>query len=218
MEAKISFRKLFHSYNIWRRLFRLIKFKVVIAGDKNVGKTSLLRRYATGKFDKSTLSTIGVDFETKKVVVNDTDVLLNIWDFAGEKKFRLLFPSYVSGASGAMLLYDITNKESLTDLHQWIKIIENVNNPPRTKLLIEHKIDLEDQRKVNREDARDIFEKYNFKGEIIGASAKTGENVEDVFIELGKTILENSLVKCPNCGKHYPIELKFCQYCGTKRF
>lgn len=197
----------------------MIKFKVVIAGAKNVGKTSLLRRFATGKFDKSTLSTIGVDFETKKVSVGgEVDILLNLWDFGGEKKFRILFPSYISGASGALLLYDITNKESLSDLHNWIKIIGNVQNPPRTKILLEHKVDLEDQREVSRDDAMEIFKQYKFEGEIIGTSAKTGENVEQAFQMLGEEILKNSLIKCSNCEKHYPIELKFCQYCGTKRF
>jgi len=184
-----------------------------------VGKTSLLRRFATGKFDKSTLSTIGVDFETKKVSVGgEVDILLNLWDFGGEKKFRILFPSYISGSSGALLLYDITNKESLADLHNWIKIINSVQNPPRTKILIEHKIDLEDQREVSRDDVMEIFKQYKFEGEIIGTSAKTGENVEQAFQMLGEEILKNSLIKCSNCEKHYPIELKFCQYCGTKRF
>ncbi len=196
----------------------MIKFKVVIAGAKNVGKTSLLRRYATGKFNKSTLSTIGVDFETKKLSVDDTEILLNLWDFAGEPKFRLLFPSYISGASGAVMMYDITDKESLEDLHEWIEIIEGVQNPPRTKILLEHKVDLEDQRVVSRKDAEEIFKKYKFQGEIIGTSAKTGENIEDAFILLGKEILSNSLIKCPDCEKHYPVELKFCQYCGTRRF
>lgn len=197
----------------------MIKFKVVIAGDKNVGKTSLLRRYATGKFDKSTLSTIGVDFETKKVNVGaEIDILLNLWDFGGEKKFRILFPSYASGASGALLLYDITNKESLADLHDWIKIISSVQNPPRTKILVENKIDLEGQREVSTDEAMEIFRQYKFQGEIIGTSAKTGQNVEEAFQMLGEEILKNSLIKCSNCGKHYPIELKFCQYCGTKRY
>ncbi|HEY0088474.1 MAG TPA: Rab family GTPase, partial [Candidatus Lokiarchaeia archaeon] len=163
----------------------MIKFKVVIAGDKSVGKTSLLRRYATGKFEKSTLSTIGVDFETKKINVDGVEILLNLWDFGGEKKFRLLFPSYVSGASGALILYDITNKESLLDLHNWIKLIENVTQPPRTKILIEHKIDLEDQREVSREEAMNIFNQYKFQGEILGTSAKTGQNIENAFEMLG---------------------------------
>ena len=192
----------------------MIKFKVVVAGAKNVGKTSLIRRYATGKFEKSTLSTIGVDFETKKVIVDDTEILLNIWDFAGEKKFRLLFPSYVSGASGALMLYDVTNKESLNDLYDWIKVISSVPNSPKTRILIEAKCDL--NRKVKKEDVLKIFEKFKFHGEILSTSAKTGENVEKAFEMLGREILKNSLKKCPNCEKHYPVELKFCQYCGFK--
>jgi len=192
----------------------MIKFKVVVAGAKNVGKTSLLRRFATGKFERSTLSTIGVDFETKKVVVDDTEILLNIWDFAGEKKFRLLFPSYVSGASGALMLYDITNEDSLNDLYDWINVISSVPNSPKTKILIEAKTDL--KRKVKREKALQIFDKFKFQGEMLSTSAKTGENVEKAFEMLGREILKNSLKRCSNCGKHYPLELKFCQYCGSK--
>jgi len=192
----------------------MIKFKVVVAGAKNVGKTSLIRRYATGKFEKSTLSTIGVDFETKKVIVDDTEILLNIWDFAGEKKFRLLFPSYVSGASGALMLYDVTNKDSLNDLYDWINVISSVPNSPKTRILIEAKCDL--NRKVKREDVQEIFEKFKFQGEILSTSAKTGENVEKAFEMLGREILKNSLKKCTSCGKLYPLELKFCQYCGSK--
>lgn len=192
----------------------MIKFKVVVAGAKNVGKTSLLRRFATGKFEVSTLSTIGVDFETKKIIIDDTEILFNIWDFAGEKKFRLLFPSYISGASGALMLYDVSNKDSLNDLYDWINLISNVPNPPKTRILIEAKNDL--KRKIKEEESQEIFEKYNFQGEIISTSAKTGENVEKAFQMLGREILKNSLQKCTNCGKMYPIELKFCQYCGSK--
>jgi small GTP-binding protein len=157
-----------------------------------------------------------VDFETKKVIVDDTEILLNIWDFAGEKKFRLLLPSYVSGASGALILYDITNKDSLEDLHDWMSVISSVPNSPKTRLLVEAKIDLEDQREVQKTDANKIFNKYKFQGGILGTSSKTGENVEEVFKLLGREILNKSLQKCSNCGRLYPLELKFCQYCGQR--
>ena len=143
-------------------------------------------------------------------------MLLNLWDFGGEKKFRLLFPSYVSGASGAILIYDITNKDSLKDLHNWISIIDNTPNPPRTKILVEAKIDLEEQREITREQAQEIFRQYNFKGQILSTSAKTGENVENAFEMLGRAILRNSLKKCLSCNRFYPLELTFCQFCGKK--
>jgi len=136
------------------------------------------------------------------------------WDFAGEKKFRLLFPSYVSGASGALMLYDVTNQDSVKDLYDWINVISSVPNSPKTKIMIEAKTDL--TRKVKREEAQQIFEKYHFQGELISTSSKTGENVEKVFEMLGREILKKSLQKCINCGELYPIELKFCQYCGSK--
>lgn len=166
-----------------------------------------------------------MDFETKKLSISDEtdesgkpiELLLNLWDFGGEKKFRLLFPSYVSGSSGALLLYDLTNKDSLEDLHNWIQIIDNVPNPPRTKILIEAKKDLEEKREITKEDAMKIFNQYKFQGDILSTSAKTGENVEEAFEMLGRAILRNSLKKCHNCGKHFPLELAFCQYCGVKR-
>ena len=194
----------------------MIKFKIVVAGAKDVGKTSLIRRYATGKFDKSTLSTIGVDFETKKVIVDGTEILLNIWDFAGEKKFRVLLPSYISGASGALLLYDTSDLDSLQDLHNWIMVMSSIPNSPQTKLLIGTKVDLKDKRKVEKNDAVELFEKYKFQGEVMETSSKSGENVEKVFEMLGREIIKHSLKKCTDCGKYYPLELKFCQYCGNR--
>jgi small GTP-binding protein len=157
-----------------------------------------------------------VDFETKRLEINGEIILLNIWDFAGEQKFRVLLPSYVSGASGSLMLYDITNKESLEDLEDWIKVIKLAPNNPKTNLLIEAKADLEDQREVSKEEGKEMFKKHKFKGELLSTSAKTGLNVEKAFQMLGREILKNSLKKCINCGNFYPIEQKFCQFCGSK--
>jgi len=195
----------------------MIKFKVVVAGAKAVGKTSLIRRFCTGKFSIGTQSTIGVDFETKKVVIEDSIILLNIWDFAGEEKFRTLFPSYVSGASGALLLYDITNRKSLEDLENWLEIINNSPNPPNTKLLIGSKLDLEEIRQLSKEDVSEFFIRYDFQGKIIECSSKTGFNVESIFVKLGKEILKNSLIKCKFCGNYYPKDLIYCQFCAEKK-
>ena len=163
------------------------------------------------------MSTIGVDFETKKLTLDDkTDLMLNIWDFAGEKKFRLLFPSYVSGSSGALLLYDITNPDSVDDLQNWLDVIHSVPSPPKTLIIIEAKGDLEDERVVTKEEVLKKYDKYKFQGEILSTSSKTGENVEASFIMLGREIMKNSLRKCPNCQKFFPQELAFCQFCGTK--
>ncbi|MFW9880104.1 MAG: hypothetical protein ACFFG0_44080, partial [Candidatus Thorarchaeota archaeon] len=115
---------------------------------------------------------------------------------------------------GALMLYDVTNQDSIQDLYDWINVISSVPNSPKTKILIEAKNDL--RRKVKKEVALQIFEKYNFQGELISTSAKTGENVEEAFEMLGREILKKSLQKCPNCGELYPKELKFCQYCGSK--
>ncbi len=195
----------------------MLKFKIIVAGAKGVGKTSLIRRFCTGSFDFSTLSTIGVDFETKEVVLDNDVILFNIWDFAGEEKFRILFPSYVSGASGALVLYDITNRDSLDDLVNWIEIIESASDHPNTLFLIGTKLDLEEKREVSKEEAMKFHKKFNFKGDVIETSSKSGNNVEETFIKLGKEILQHSLIKCKHCGEFFPQELIYCQFCGNKK-
>ena len=114
------------------------------------------------------------------------------------------------------MLYDITNKDSLDDLHDWVNVITSVPNHPKTRLLVEAKIDLESQREVNHDDAKALFDKYKFQGDIHRVSSKTGENVENVFETLGREIIKNSVKKCTSCDKFYPLELKYCQYCGQK--
>ncbi len=191
----------------------MIKLKIIVGGAKDVGKTTLIKRYVSGKFAVDTLSTIGVDFMTKNVKIDGRDIHLSLWDFAGEQKFRVLFPSYCSGASGALLLYDITNRESFNDLEQWFDLV-NSNSGKIVKLLIGSKIDLADQRQVPREEA-ETFQNQN-ADIYMECSSKTGENVDKIFTTLARSILETSLKKCPHCEELIPKELVFCQFCGKK--
>lgn len=192
----------------------MIKLKTIVAGAKDVGKTSLIHRYVSGKFNVNTLSTIGVDFMTKNLQLDGRDIHLSLWDFAGEKKFRVLFPSYCSGASGALILYDITSRNSFEDLKDWLSIINN-SSGKIVKLLIGAKSDLKDQRKIPLEEAIK-FQKANNIEEYIECSAKTGENVDKIFELLTRSILNSSLKNCPFCNELIPKELVFCQYCGKK--
>ena len=191
----------------------MIKLKIIVAGSKDVGKTTLIRRFISGKFESNLLNTIGVDFMTKTLTIGDNEVHLSIWDFAGEQKFRVLFPSYCSGASGALILYDTTNAKSFDELEEWSELIDNATGKI-SKILLGTKVDLVEERKVDKTNATTFCEAH--ADHYIECSSKTGENVEDLFMKLAKDILEKSLKNCPHCAELVPKELIFCQYCGKK--
>jgi len=198
----------------------MYRFKVILAGDKNVGKSSLISRFCDNSFDEHMKETIGVAFKRKKVILieNNSEFALglNIWDFGGEEKYRKLFPSYAYGANAALLLFDTTNEKSLHGLANWVKIIEDNCTPNVVKLLIATKIDLKEKREVSKKKAMEYCNNYNWCKEIIKTSSKTGEYVEDTFLTLAKKLLKRNLQKCKDCGTFFSIKLKFCSFCGEK--
>jgi len=167
-----------------------IVFKVCIFGDGGVGKTTLVNRYITGVFKESTKLTIGVDFYTKHLKYDDLRILLQIWDFAGEERFRFLLPSYLIGASGGIFMYDITRYSSLQNYKDWISIFKEKFNYiiPLPLLMVGGKSDLLYKRSVLLEDAKRIMNLNHFH-DIIECSAKTGENVEEIFLKTTKMML-----------------------------
>ncbi|MHA2282280.1 MAG: Rab family GTPase [Promethearchaeota archaeon] len=192
----------------------MLKYKIVIAGAKNVGKSSLIARYCDNVFSEKTKATIGVAFKRKEVRVKENlKVELNIWDFGGEQKYRILFPAYVNGATAALLLYDTTDKLSLEDIGNWVKIIDE-NSRDIIKVIIGTKIDLKDRREISRADAVKISEEFNCYGEPIGTSSKTGENIETAFLDVINAIIEQELQECSKCGNYFSRKLKICNYCG----
>ena len=97
--------------------------KILTAGEGGVGKTTLLHRYVEGKFSADTKMTIGVEFFLKETEIDSKHCTLQLWDFGGQERFRFLLESYVLGAKGALLMFDLTRMMSLENLGQWIKIV-----------------------------------------------------------------------------------------------
>ncbi len=172
-----------------------VMFKICLFGDGGVGKTTLLGRYLTGLFKSNQTITIGVDFHVKKVKVDGKIVLLQIWDFAGEKRFRFLLPSYILGASGGIFMYDITRYSSLKNFPEWINIFKNgfigAKDKPLPIIMVGGKLDLSFKRAVPTKEAFDLAKTNKLFG-YIECSAKDGRNIEDIFTEIAKLMLQRA--------------------------
>ena len=166
-------------------------FKIVFFGDGGVGKTTLINRYLTGVFRSDSTITIGVDFHVKKIEIDDKRVSLQIWDFAGEDRFRFLMPSYVVGASGGIFMFDITRYTSLKNFNDWIEIFKKGYKGDEHQmpiLMVGSKLDLEFKRAVSRDEAFELAKKNNLYG-YLECSAKSGEHVSDIFEEISRLMM-----------------------------
>lgn len=162
-------------------------FKIVIFGDAGCGKTTLNKRFVKDLFLPDSHMTIGVQFETKTIEVDEKHVNLMIWDFGGEERFRTLFPQYIQGAMGGILMYDITDYSSFSHISDWLSII-NETNANFPILLLGSKIDLEQFREISFNEAKRLAESLGLNN-YIECSSKTGENVELAFKELTRIIV-----------------------------
>ena len=183
-----------------------------------MGKSSLIARFCDDVFDENMKATIGVAFKRKRIQLDELQAQnqaleLSIWDFGGEVKYRVLFPSYVNGAAAALILYDTTDRKTLEDIDNWVKIIDD-NAKGVLKLLIGTKIDLKDQREIERQEAREIAKKLGCLEGIVETSSKTGENVEEAFLHVARMLLDKNLQHCEGCGKMFSRKLKHCNHCG----
>ena len=169
-------------------------FKVCIFGDGGVGKTSLVNRFLTGSFKLDSIMTIGVDFLMKDLEIQGKKVALQIWDFAGEKRFQFLLPGYVKGASAGIFMFDLTRVSSLTSLTEWLEVLKkgtdnNVKNLPI--MMVGGKKDLNDRRSIFSIDAKELAQSHNLL-EYIECSSKTGESVELIFHKLAQFLIKRA--------------------------
>jgi small GTP-binding protein len=165
-------------------------FKIVIFGDSQTGKTTLTHRFLTNLFKEDIAMTLGVDFHLKAIEVNGEMVKLQIWDFAGEERFRFLFPSYVRGANGAVFMYDITNYRSLAHVDDWFEVLENEIDYDLPIVFVGGKTDLMHLKEVSTKKAMELALIKGANG-FIECSSKNGENVYKIFELLTQLILKN---------------------------
>eukprot|EP01105_Mastigella_eilhardi_P016451 TRINITY_DN3761_c0_g1_i2.p1 TRINITY_DN3761_c0_g1~~TRINITY_DN3761_c0_g1_i2.p1 ORF type:complete len:206 (-),score=48.71 TRINITY_DN3761_c0_g1_i2:90-707(-) len=164
-------------------------FKYIIVGDTAVGKSCLLLQFTDKRFQPVHDLTIGVEFGSRTVTVNSQQIKLQIWDTAGQEKFRSITRSYYRGAAGALLVYDITRKDTFEHLATWLDDCRRYSSQNITIMLIGNKCDLEQSRAVSREEGERFAKENNLV--FMETSAKTAQNVEEAFLQTAKSIYDN---------------------------
>ncbi|KAL1206821.1 Ras-related protein RABA4b [Cardamine amara subsp. amara] len=154
-------------------------FKVVLIGDSAVGKSQLLARFTRDEFSLDSKATIGVEFQTRTLVIDDKNIKAQIWDTAGQERYRAVTSAYYRGAVGAMLVYDMTKRESFDHIPRWLEELRTHADKNIVIILIGNKKDLEDQRSVPMEDAKEFAEKEELF--FLETSALKSTNVENSF-------------------------------------
>ncbi|XP_016949549.1 ras-related protein Rab-18 [Drosophila biarmipes] len=162
--------------------------KLLVIGESGVGKSSLIRRFVENKFDENHDVTIGMDFKSKVMNVDGIDYKVALWDTAGAERFRSLTPSFYRKALGAILVYDITNRDSLVKLEAWLAELDSYSDNPNIAIIVVgNKIDQE--RVVDREEGRKFARKH--RALFIETSAKCDQFVSDVFKDVVEKIVSS---------------------------
>ena len=164
-----------------------LSFKIIVVGDSGVGKSCLTMKGTKNHFEECYSPTVGFEFFTFNIRINDKNIKLQIWDTCGQEAYRSLITSFYRNASLAILVYSIDNVNSFNNIEAWLNEIKSQANPETKVFLIGNKIDLEDQRKITIEMAQTFSNEHSFNF-FVETSAKTGFNAQNVFVEAAKEL------------------------------
>jgi small GTP-binding protein len=154
-------------------------FKAVLLGDSGVGKTSIVTRWTTGVYRKIAHSTIGANHHRKRVVVDDREIDLFVWDTAGQEQFQSLTPLYARSACVAILTASVIDRASFNNFERWVDILSSATDELPPVVLAVNKMDLRDEGQISSEE---IASEYGRKcAEIFFVSASTGEGIDNLF-------------------------------------
>ncbi|SAM04007.1 hypothetical protein [Absidia glauca] len=164
----------------------LRKYKLVFLGEQSVGKTSLITRFMYDTFDNAYQATIGIDFLSKTMYLSDRTVRLQIWDTAGQERFRSLIPSYIRDSSVAVIVYDISNRESFMNTNKWIDDVRAERGNEAIVVLVGNKTDLNEKREVTTDEGEKRAKELNVM--YTETSAKAGHNVKNLFRRIAQAL------------------------------
>ncbi|ESN93845.1 hypothetical protein HELRODRAFT_186059 [Helobdella robusta] len=162
-------------------------FKFLVIGSAGTGKSCLLHQFIENKFRQDSSHTIGVEFGSKVVSVGGKFVKLQIWDTAGQERFRSVTRSYYRGAAGALLVYDISSRETFNSLVNWLSDARTLASPNIVIILVGNKKDLEAEREVTFLEASRFAQENDLM--FLETSAMTSENVEETFLKCARSLL-----------------------------
>ncbi|MFX0103076.1 MAG: Rab family GTPase [Candidatus Hodarchaeota archaeon] len=162
--------------------------KLVVCGAPAVGKTSLILRFTNNAFSRTYIPTLGVNLSQKVISYKNFQITFSIWDLAGQDRFLPFMQRYYKGSSAQIIVFDLTRPETYRGVYKWYKDIRKYLERPPIGMIIGNKSDLEEYRKVTPEEIQKLKDELGLK--LFETSALTGNQVEDAFLEIGKTLVE----------------------------
>ena len=165
-----------------------LTIKLLIVGDSTVGKTNFICKFTEDKFKENYFASTGIDLKTTSIKIDGKNIKLYLWDTAGQEKYKSITKSLFLKAQGIIALFDVTNELSFMNLKNWLALIEEECNPDMPIIIVGNKIDLENQRVIEKEKAIEYTNQK--KIEYIETSSKTGENIDKAITLITKKILE----------------------------
>jgi Ras-related protein Rab-8A len=176
--------------------------KLLMIGDSGVGKSCLLLRFTEDSFTPNFITTIGVDFKIKTVEIEGKRYKLQIWDTAGQERFRTITTSYYRGAMGIIIVYDVTDTGSFSNVTHWLKAINTHTSVNTDKILVGNKCDIIDDKFVDTERGKELAEQHNMQ--FFETSAKNRVNVDAIFMSIVNSI-RTRLVDLPRQKEREPV-------------
>ena len=164
-------------------------FNILLIGNAAVGKTSLIKKFINNEYDPTSISTIGIEFFQKEIVINNKNYPLKIMDSGGQERYHAILPSYFRNVDGIIFVFDLTNNNSFESLTNWLKMADD--NGEFKSILVGNKVDLKGIREVKEEDINKFREKNSL--EYFETSSKDGTNVNEIFRRITELLINTEL-------------------------